>query len=180
LSSAHDEDRTPADSTRGFVFAAVVLLAGFALAWLAQSGIPGLGGFATVWPQRWTFFTGLDRTSVVAYRQAEAREPLSPLEELGPNNLDRSAEVRFAEMKQIALKVPDAHWQACARQYPADCGLDLDADNVLRMKNESPGSHLCGRIALAVERTEQPPPGALPISPTRARRVALVDLECAH
>ncbi|GAA3690119.1 hypothetical protein GCM10022267_90920 [Lentzea roselyniae] len=172
------DDDVVAGSARGLGFTALVLTAGFVLGWLAQLGVPGLGGFSVLWPQHWKFFTGLERDSVVAYRVTEPGRMLLPIEDVEYRGLGNAVEVRYAEAWQFALRVPDARWQACSREDVLACGLELAADNVHRMRNESAGNLLCGHLALSVERTDVPPVGRLPAAPTRVYRMALVDIEC--
>lgn len=163
---------------RGLTATALVLVAGFMLGWAAQFGVPGLGGFAAMWPQKWVFFIEFDKNSVAAYRVAGAGRALAPLEDIGRGGLGRAAESRLIEAWYLARLVPEDHWQGCARLQPTDCGLDLDLDRTYRMSNHDRGSHLCGRLAFSVEKADVPPAGQLPASPTRVHRIAVVDLDC--
>lgn len=147
---------------------------------LAQFGVPGLGGFATIWPQQWEFFTGLDRPSVVPYRLAGPGLPLSPLDMRGNGGLSRTAEAGNLHARQFAERVPEAYWQTCVRENAVECGLDLDPDDVHRMRNQITDLQLCGRVALAAEWTDVPPAGQLPAPPRRAHRIAVVEFECVR
>ncbi|MDX8146947.1 hypothetical protein SK854_32865 [Lentzea sp. BCCO 10_0061] len=171
-------DVESAGTARGLAFAAIVLAAGFTFGLLAQLGVPGLGGFATIWPQRWEFFTGLDRPSVVPYRLAGPGLPLSSWEMQGNGGLSRTAEIGNLQARKLAERVPEAYWQTCVRENAVDCGLDLDPDVAHRMKNQMAGLQLCGRVALAAEWTDVPPAGKLPAPPRRVHRIAVVEFEC--
>lgn len=177
-SSSGDDPVDVAGTIRGLGLTALVLVAGFVLGWLAQLGVPGLGGFSVMWPQHWRFFTGLERDSVVAYRVTEPGHVLQPLEDVEYRGLGNGVEVRYAEAWQFARRVPDARWQVCSRENTLACGLDLVVDDVHRLRNESASHLLCGHLALAVEHTDLPPAGRLPALAMRVHRIALVDIDC--
>ncbi|MFD4637346.1 hypothetical protein ACFWN2_08535 [Lentzea sp. NPDC058436] len=174
------DDGAARTSARGLALTALVLTIGFTLGWLAQLGIPGLHGFSVMWPQRWSFFTGLYKNEVVAYRFVDAGRALAPLDEIGWNGLGRAAETRNGEAWQFARRVPDDHWQSCTRLVPVDCGFDLDGSDVFPMVAGFPGSHLCGRLAFSLEKTEVPSAAQLPSAARTVFRVALVDLDCGR
>ncbi len=149
---------------------------------LPGTAVRKLDAYRVLWPQRWTFFTGLGRDVVVAYRVGDdglltrAHERVRWTDEVG--GLGRAGESRLVEVRRVAFEVPDRYWQRCGQLVDGRCQFQPDFAHPYRVENPLPGAGLCGRVAVAVERVTPPTVGHLPAPPRHVYRIAVVELRC--
>jgi hypothetical protein len=163
---------------RGFTITMTALLAGLVISVVAQftpSVLPGLhAAYRSIWPQGWTFFTGLaTRVSVVGYTiTGDGREltPITQRRSLADRSLglSRTGEAAAFDIGQIAQAVPSAYWQTCATSNPGACGAHLGLARAYTVSSAAGLRSVCGRIAVATETEE----------PRRVLRMAIVDVTC--
>ncbi|MCC8251526.1 hypothetical protein [Saccharothrix luteola] len=156
-----------ARALRGFHLTAAMVVTGLVLSALAQ--LPGanpLRSYRVVWPQHWPFFTELSQDVLVAYNVPD----LTPLVPRRPwDGLRREGSVVVAETRRVALRVPDAYWQACGEATAAMCGEEVARSSVFTLDGSTITSRLCGRVAVAVERS---------VPKRHVHRIAVVEVEC--
>lgn len=139
-----------------------------------------LVGQVVVWPQEWAFFSGLDEDTLAAYRIGRDGGGAARFEivrSAGSGRFDRSRDELVAEVRRIARVVPDRYWQRCSAPVTGACGRTVDTGLVYGTANPSRHPHLCGTVAIAVERTEPAGFGRVPDGRS-AHRVAVVQLRC--
>ncbi|MEU5697172.1 hypothetical protein [Actinosynnema sp. NPDC020468] len=185
--AAPDHDGGAAErGLRGFAVTAVVLVIGFVAACLAKYDVGGvrsrLDAYYALWPQEWSFFVALDTDLLDGYRitpgTSRLHEVYAPERQDPLWGLDRNSYELSAEIREIALRVPDRYWQACDRAYPEDCGATMITTSPYRMRTPVRSPSLCGLVVVSVERVAVPAPGRLPTSPGRAHHLAVVDVAC--
>lgn len=177
-----DDEVTAVRTAGGFVFTAVLLLVAFTASWFAQFGVglpPGAGhrradAYRVIWPQEWSFFTGLNRNAVTGYRVRGAEWESLP----GNRSWDgamwgvsRVGDAETNEVRQVARLVPDRYWTSCDRELAVRCDGAVGTEEVFRLSNPAPSPLVCGRMVVAVER-------AMPDGHRRAYLIAVVDVTC--
>jgi Sporulation delaying protein SdpA len=174
-------------SRRGFLLTISLLLSSLAVSCMAQWGglLHGqLGVYGILWPQAWSFFTGLSNKDVpVAYSVGVAGVLGSPEDQRAAWSdrgwgLSQSGDSQSLEISQVASQIPDRYWQPCAAGVPAQCHLPPTSAGYFSMKNQSSTRDLCGVTAIFAERPASVTPGALPGHPWTVYRVTVVNLLC--
>lgn len=179
-------------SRRGFTFTVTVLLASLVTAYLAHLAAPSapawlrgrLDSYSTLWPQGWSFFTGLGTNDVVvAYRVGPSDTLAVPADERDQWSFqrwgfDRSGDTSAVELGQLAITIPQQYWQGCAASDPGKCRVQRASGHYLTIANRSSNPGLCGLIAIAVEHPAELSSGTPPRKPATIYRVALVNLTC--
>ncbi|MET8760878.1 hypothetical protein [Lentzea sp. NPDC004782] len=162
-----------APGARTFVTTATALGVTFLLAFIAHYGPGGLrarlDAHLAFWPQKWVFFTELDRDVVTGYRVADGTGDLTAFDDSWYAGFSRTSHARAQEMRLLARQVPDEYWQVCAGVVGTRCTEPLDNSRAFQVTNHARRTQLCGRVAIAVER---------PSHPERADLIAFVDLVC--
>jgi hypothetical protein len=178
--------------SRGLSVTATVLLVGLVLAGLTQLGgvvAPAwaqdrLSSYRKLWPEGWSFFTGLaDRDVVMAYAVGPAGVSSTPLTRRESwtdrsAGLDRSGDARGLELLQLAGEIPDAFWHGCDRAEPSGCVTSAAIEHPFRLPNGAHQAGLCGPTAIADTRPMPATGGDLPAAPWRVVKIAIVDLAC--
>lgn len=180
-------------AARGLAVTATVLLVGLVLAGLAQLGstvAPGLAGdrlasYQGLWPQGWSFFTGLaDKDVIMAYPVGSDGVSSTALTQRKSwtdraAGLDRAGEAGNFELYQLAGRIPDQYWHDCDRVEPSGCVTRSAIDHPFRVPRGSLKVGPCGLIAIADTRPVTVTGGELPADPRRIDKIAVVDLACA-
>jgi hypothetical protein len=136
-----------------------------------------LVAYQVMWPQGWSFFTGLERDVLVVYRFTRSEtEPETAPGRLG--GLSRIGEARIDQTRWLARRVPERFWQVCDPTPAPQCARRLDRTLVFGVANPVRGPLLCGLVAIAAERPPAHRWFELPEWPRQARRVAIVDVRC--
>lgn len=181
-----DEGDVVKRGLRGFAVTATVLMTSLAISGLAHSGGDGarlkLDGYSALWPQRWSFFVGLDAGLLNGYRFTPGDARMTPVDvfEQRPSmwGLDRGSYKVTSEVREIASRVPDHYWQSCARPDPADCGSVLDTALAFELKPFAREPELCGLLAVTVYRVDVPTTRELPKPSDQDHRFAVVNVAC--
>jgi hypothetical protein len=156
--------------------------------WDALSGVGWLNsraqGYETVWPQQWSFFTGLDKNQLVdAY-------DITPDGTLGTSQnqrtgwsdyawgLNRAGGTELLWVAQLAQSIPQEYWQQCGNVVPSACRVERGPRYVFMSSDQPPVPGLCGLTAVAVELPGASAVGQLPRNPRTVFRVAVVNLPC--
>jgi sporulation delaying protein SdpA len=169
---------------RGFATTLTMLLTMlvFALGLYASHGALGakLGGYRAVWPQGWSFFTGLDsRDELVAYRLDDAGQavPLGQRRAAGAWSwgLDRTADLQFVQLNELAHDVPGNYWRSCSDEGRDACLL-ADGGSSYAVTEPDRGFLVCGRVVLVIHRPAVLEPKK---NTAVADSVASVDVTCA-
>ena len=176
---AEPADDAVARHDRYFWMTATVLLSSLLIALAVQfpTGTGPIGGrgvkspYATVWPQRWTFFTQLtERPTVVLYKMdgTHLRWPARPSEEERLWGLNRIGETEYIFGSWLAAQVSESDWRTCRGPDPADCVSDQEQSKVPQLTGVTAPDAWCGRVAVVRE-------GLLRDD---VRTIALVDVGC--
>ena len=166
-----------------------VLVASLALACVTQmSGNVELerrsGAYTAIWPQGWTFFTGLGTKDVlVAYRTDTAGDQLIPESQREDWSdrawgTERASEPATWEISDIARQIPQEDWRLCNAGTAADCRFLLPGLASHTLTNWSSSPTLCGLTVITIEHPNFPVGATLPPSPRHVSAVAKVNLAC--
>ncbi|MYW90810.1 hypothetical protein G3I59_09365 [Amycolatopsis rubida] len=159
-------------------------VSGSSTGWLSER----LHSYSLLWPQGWSFFTGLSRDDVfVGYKVIDDTTKPNAIgfveqsrakftDRLG--GLDRSGDTQQYELTQLASLVPEQYWQGCHAQTPSSCQPAFDAGRYVRMKNFSKNRTWCGKIAVSAASPARVTLSTLRGIPRVIDRIALVDLQC--
>ncbi|QUQ68993.1 hypothetical protein [Kutzneria sp. CA-103260] len=180
-------------ASRGLVVTATMMLVGLLLAGVTQlAGVVDPEGararlvsYRMLWPEGWSFFVGLaDKQVIMAYPVGPAGVAPNPLtqrmswtDQLA--GLDRSGDVRLAELFQLAVQVPDQYWHECGRADPSGCASRSVIEHPFRLPNGSHRAGLCGLTAFAGTHPVPMTGGDPPAARRRVDKIAIVDLACA-
>ncbi|WP_433260504.1 hypothetical protein ACQPZF_24305 [Actinosynnema sp. CS-041913] len=141
-----------------------------------------LDAYRVLWPQKWTFFTRLGEDAVVGYRIADDGRLTRAHERRdwtgNAGGLGRTGEARRTELRRVALRVPDRHWQPCGRLVDGRCAEAVDLALVYRADNPFPRAEFCGTVVVALERVTPSVRGHLPEPPRHTHLIAVTDLRC--
>lgn len=178
-----------AQATRSAVLTGTLLVTSLVIALVAQLDLgpasSRLAGYQVLWPQKWWFFTGLDKATLVAYQVDPAVDDLKPRDGrhgraerlLGLNRID---DVRQVEVLPLGRLVPSRYWQTCKHEQLTACADELDRSLSYRMRNPARRPAICGSTALVTERTAIPAPHVLPDRLNRVIQIALTEVECSR
>ncbi|HEX5405981.1 MAG TPA: hypothetical protein VFX16_27210 [Pseudonocardiaceae bacterium] len=165
---------------------ATLLLVSLALAGVFQFVLPGglsrtADPYRVVWPQSWSFYTGLANTNwLTAYRLAAGGRLATPVDPSDRSSgLDRTADTRSVALEMMATTVPQRFWQSCGTTVPTRCDVRSDAAHEFPVAKYWPTLDFCGVAAISVQRPTPVAGRSLPARPRMAYQVAVVRLPCA-
>jgi hypothetical protein len=143
----------------------------------------GAKGYAAIWPQGWSFFTGLDKNQMIDAYTIAPNGTLGAAENQRSGwsdqdwGLNRTRDSVSAQFVRLAQQIPQQYWQQCGDAVPSSCHVRLAASDEFAVRGGSvPG--LCGLDAVSVDLPGTSKTGYLPTSPRTVYRVAVVNLAC--
>ncbi|NUW34559.1 SdpA family antimicrobial peptide system protein [Nonomuraea sp. SMC257] len=111
--------------------------------------------YATVWPQRWNFFTeNPDEQQNVAYSVSPERMTLQSAITLHMSSanlwgLGRSSDAQQVEVAYLMRQIPPTRWVSCGARRQYDCIQAVLAQAAYTTANRFPSPTMCGSVVLA-------------------------------
>jgi hypothetical protein len=144
----------------------------------------GAEGYAAIWPQGWSFFTGLDKNQIIDAYTIAPNGTLDAAENQRSGwsdqawGLNRTRDSASAQIVRLAQRIPQQYWQQCGGAVPISCHVRVAASDEFAVREASPVPGLCGLNAVSVDLPGTSESGSLPRSPRTVYRVAVVNLAC--